>query len=204
MSRYVSTATSVTSLERHQSSLPFPAAISMRCSAACSRPPSSSTAWKNAGVGSQTYLVSDDAAIDARRTRSLQPPPRFTVFADRVARSRPFVNTPSHDSVYQVIVATPANPASAIRRIRDAERRSAGGKSRRHHARARVHERATVSNAIRGDGKTSSKRESRAPQGGARLDRGCVENSFFRVVELEARSEYAPERDAVELEVGVP
>src|SRR5258705_2068946 len=30
-------------------------------------------------VGSQTCLVSDDAAFDARRTRSLQPPLRFTV-----------------------------------------------------------------------------------------------------------------------------
>src|SRR6267142_2416864 len=30
-------------------------------------------------VGSQTDLVSDDAAFDARRTRSLQPPLRFTV-----------------------------------------------------------------------------------------------------------------------------
>ena len=63
------------------------------CPAACSRPPSSSTAWKSAGVGSQTCLVSDDAAIDAQRTRSLQPPPRFRIFADHAAHSRAIVNT---------------------------------------------------------------------------------------------------------------
>jgi hypothetical protein len=64
---------------------------------AYSRPGSSSTAWKTAGVGSPSCLVSDDAAIGARRTRSLQPPPRFRVFADHAAHSRPFVNTPSRD-----------------------------------------------------------------------------------------------------------
>src|SRR5258705_503519 len=42
------------------------------------RPPGSTT-WKNAGVGLQTCLVSDDAAFDARRPRSLHPPPRFRV-----------------------------------------------------------------------------------------------------------------------------
>src|SRR2546427_9270084 len=59
--------------------------------------PTSSTTWKNAGVGSKTYLVSEDAAFDARRTRSLQPPPRFTAFADHVAHSRPVVNTRPSD-----------------------------------------------------------------------------------------------------------
>jgi len=48
-------------------------------SAACSLAAPGSTPWKTAGVGSSTYIVSDDAAFDARRTRSLKPAPRFIV-----------------------------------------------------------------------------------------------------------------------------
>jgi hypothetical protein len=62
-------------------------------------------------------------------------------------------------------------------------------------ARPRVHERPTVSDVISEGRKTSSKRDSRAAHGAARIDRGPVKNSFFHVVELEAGSEYAAERD---------
>ena len=60
--------------------------------------------------------------------------------------------------------------------------------------RRRVHERATVSDAISEGDKTSSKRDSRAAHGEARTDRCPAKNSFFRVVELEPVSEYAAER----------
>lgn len=51
-----------------------------------------------------------------------------------------------------------------------------------------------VSSAIGEESKTSSKPDSRAAHGAARIDRGPAENSFFHGVELEARSEYAPDR----------
>jgi len=63
-------------------------------SAASSLAAPSSTPWKTAGGGSSTYLVSDDAAFDARRTRSLQPPPRFTVWRWSRRSQSPLVNMP--------------------------------------------------------------------------------------------------------------
>jgi hypothetical protein len=59
--------------------------------------------------------------------------------------------------------------------------------------RPRIHDR-PVSDAISEDGKTISKPERRAARGAARIDRGAAENSFFRVVEPEAGSEYAADR----------
>src|SRR5262249_19760395 len=54
-------------------------------------------------------------------------------------------------------------------------------------ARPCVHERATASAAISEGRKPSSKRDSCAAHGDARLDRSQVENSVFRGVELGAR-----------------
>ena len=54
--------------------------------------------------------------------------------------------------------------------------------------RPRVHDRPTVSDVISEVGKTSSKRESRAAHGAARMTDSQAENSFFHVVELVGRA----------------